>query len=122
MRNAPPRPTTYRLRPPGATAVPERVQQAIAQKVVNHRGPEAHALVAEVETRAKPVFGTANDILLFAGSGTAVMEASLANILAPGERALVALNGQFGKRFKAIAESMGAGVDGIQAQRGAAPR
>ncbi len=121
MRNAPPRPTTYRLRLPGPTAVPERVQQAIAQKLVNHRGPEAHALIAEVETRAKPIFGTANDILLFAGSGTAVMEASLANNLAPGERVLVALNGQFGERFKAIAESMGAVVDGIEAEWGEAP-
>jgi aspartate aminotransferase-like enzyme len=121
MRNVPPRPTTYRLRLPGPTPVPERVQQAIARPLVNHRGPEAHALIAEVETRAKPIFGTANDILLFAGSGTAVMEASLANILAPGERVLVALNGQFGERFKMIAESMGAIVDGIECEWGEAP-
>ena len=121
MRNAPPRPTAYRLRLPGPTAVPERVQQAIAEKLVNHRGPEAHALIAEVERRAKPIFGTANDILLFAGSGTAVMEASLANVLAPGERVLVALNGQFGERFKAIAESMGAVVDGLECEWGEAP-
>src|SRR5258708_34328270 len=49
------------------------------------------------------------------------MEASLANILAPGERVLVALNGQFGERFKAIAESMGAVVDGIECEWGEAP-
>jgi aspartate aminotransferase-like enzyme len=121
MPNVPPRPTTYRLRLPGPTPVPERVQQAIARPLVNHRGPEAHALIAEVETRAKPIFGTANDILLFAGSGTAVMEASLANILAPGERVLVALNGQFGERFKLIAESMGAIVDGIECEWGESP-
>jgi aspartate aminotransferase-like enzyme len=121
MRNTPPRPTTYRLRLPGPTPVPERVQQAIALPLVNHRGPEAHELIAEVERRARPVFGTRNDILLFAGSGTAVMEASLANLLAPGERVLVALNGQFGERFKAIAESMGAVVDGIESEWGESP-
>jgi aspartate aminotransferase-like enzyme len=121
MRNVPPRPTNYRLRLPGPTPVPERVQQAIARPLVNHRGPEAHDLIAEIETRAKPIFGTENDILLFAGSGTAVMEASLANILAPGERVLVALNGQFGERFKAIAESMGAIVDGIECTWGESP-
>jgi aspartate aminotransferase-like enzyme len=121
MQNMPPRPTTYRLRLPGPTPVPERVQQAIARPLVNHRGPEAHDLIAEVEMRAKPIFGTANDILLFAGSGTAVMEASLANILAPGERVLVALNGQFGERFKAIAESMGAVVDGVECEWGESP-
>jgi aspartate aminotransferase-like enzyme len=74
--NLPPRPTTYRLRLPGPTTVPERVQQAIARPLVSHRGPEAHDLIAEVEKRARPVFGTGSDILLFAGSGTAVMEAS----------------------------------------------
>lgn len=121
MRNALPRPTNYRLRLPGPTPVPERVQQAIARPVVNHRGPEAHDLIAEVETRLKPIFGTENDILLFAGSGTAAMEASLANILAPGERVLIALNGQFGERFKAIAESMGAIVDGIDSAWGESP-
>src|SRR5437763_15399526 len=121
MQNTPPRPTTYRLRLPGPTAVPGRIRQAIAQEVVSHRGPEAHDLIAEVERRAKAVFGSANDILLFAGSGTAVMEASLVNILAAGERVLVALNGQFGERFKAIAESMGAVVDGVECAWGEAP-
>src|SRR5260221_320187 len=121
MRSAPPGPTAYRLRLPGPTAVPERVQQAIARPLVSHRGPEAHDVIAEVETRAKPIFGTANDILLFAGSGTAVMEASLANILAPGEPVLVALNGQFGERFKAIAEGMGAVVDSAECTWGEAP-
>jgi hypothetical protein len=121
MQNMPHRPTAYRLRLPGPTAVPERVQQAIAQPLVNHRGPEAHALIAEIARRAKPIFGTANDILLFAASGTGVMEASLANVVAPGERVLVALNGQFGERFKAIAESMGAIVDGVDRSRAASP-
>src|SRR5258708_6544660 len=121
MRNLPHRPTTYRLRLPGPTSVPERVQQVIARPLVNHRGPEAHELIAEVERRAKPIFSTANDILLFAASGTGVMEASLANVLAPGERVLVALNGQFGERFKAIAESMGAIVDGVDSEWGEGP-
>src|SRR5437899_1539400 len=40
MRNAPPRPTAYRLRLPGPTAVPERVHQASAQQPGNQRGIE----------------------------------------------------------------------------------
>src|SRR5689334_22482267 len=95
----------YRLRLPGPTAVPSEVQAAIAQPVVNHRGPEFRAVFAEAMTLAQPLFGTSNAVLVFAGSGTAVMEASLANLLAPGERLLVVSHGQFGERFKAIAES-----------------
>lgn len=112
---------TYRLRIPGPTAVPPAVLEAIARPVVNHRGPEFHDIVEETFRLIRPVFGTRNDILLFGGSGTGAMEASLANTLAPGERVLVAIHGQFGERFKAIAEGMGAVVDAVEVEWGTAP-
>jgi len=58
--------------------------------------------------------GNVNPVLLFASSGTGVMEASLANILAAGERVLVVVNGQFGKRFAEIAETLSARVDRLE--------
>lgn len=121
MSNEPPRPAAYRLRLPGPSPVPERVRQAIAEPVVNHRGPEFHATLREVVTLARPLFGTSGDVLLFAASGTGVMEAAIANIVAPGERVLVAINGQFGERFKAIAEAFGAEVDTLDCEWGTAP-
>jgi len=60
------------------------------------------------------VMGSVNPVLVFASSGTGMMEASLANILAPGERVLVAVNGQFGERFAEIAGSLGAQVDRLE--------
>ena len=39
------------------------------------------------------------------------MEASLVNILAPGESVLFAVNGHFGERFAGIAKTLGAQVD-----------
>jgi aspartate aminotransferase-like enzyme len=39
------------------------------------------------------------------------MEASLVNVLAPGEHVLVCVNGQFGERFAAIARELRANVD-----------
>ena len=101
----------YRLRLPGPTAVPERVRQAIAQPVVSHRGPEFRAIFDRVEELIQPILGTRNRVLLFASSGTGMMEASLVNILAPGERVLVSCHGQFGERFAAIARALGACVD-----------
>jgi aspartate aminotransferase-like enzyme len=62
----------------------------------------------------QPVLGTVNPVLFFASSGTGVMEASLANILTPGERVLVVVNGQFGERFAEIAVVMGAHVDRLE--------
>lgn len=111
----------YRLRLPGPTPVPERVRQATAENVLNHRGPEFRKILAETESLAKDLFGTTNDILFFASSGTGMMEASLANILAPGDRVLVTLNGQWGERFAAIAQAYHAQVDSLEVPWGEAP-
>src|SRR4029450_12549161 len=90
----------YRLRLPGPTAVPERIRQATALPVLNHRGAEFRAILAECHERLKPIFGTAHDVLTFAGSGTAMMEAALANILRPGDGVLIVLAGQLGARSR----------------------
>jgi aspartate aminotransferase-like enzyme len=108
----------YRLRLPGPTAVPERVRQAIAAPVLNHRGPEFRAILSRAEELIKPILGTSNPVLFFASSGTGVMEASLVNVLAPGERVLVCIHGQFGERFAAIAGALGAQVDPLNFEWG----
>jgi len=104
---------TYRLRLPGPTAVPERVRQAIARPVLSHRGPEFTGLYDRVIEMLQFILGTRHPVLLFASSGTGMMEASLVNILAPGERVLVCVNGQFGERYAQIAQALGAVVDTI---------
>lgn len=104
-------PACYRLRLPGPTEVPERVRQAIARPVVNHRGPEFHATLAHAEALIQPVLGTSNRVLLFAASGTGMMEAALVNTVAPGERLLIVCQGQFGERFASIARVLRADVD-----------
>ena len=101
----------YRLRLPGPTAVPDRVQRAIAQPIVNHRGPEFRAMFSRTQELLKPVLGTSNHVFLLASSGTGAMEASLVNILAPGEPVLAVVHGQFGERFASIAKVFGAKVD-----------
>ncbi|HEV2551736.1 MAG TPA: alanine--glyoxylate aminotransferase family protein [Stellaceae bacterium] len=103
----------YRLRLPGPTQVPARVRAASAQPMISHRGHEFHALMRDVQAMLGPVFGAAGPILLFAASGTGMMEAALANILGPGTRALIIANGQFGERFAAIAREFGGIVDTI---------
>lgn len=104
----------YRLRLPGPTQVPARVRAASAQLIVSHRGPEFHALMRDVQAMLRPVFGATGPVLLFAASGTGMMEAALANILGPGTRALIIANGQFGERFAAIAQGLGGIVDRIE--------
>ena len=104
----------YRLRLPGPVAVPERVRAAVARPVVSHRGPEFRKIWADVIGKLQPLFGTRNQVHVFASSGTGVMEAALLNIVAPGERLLIVHNGQWGERFTAIGKAMGAVVDPIE--------
>lgn len=110
----------YRLRLPGPTAVPERVRQATALPVLNHRGAEFKAILAECQQRLKPIFGTAHDILIFPGSGTSMMEAALVNVVSPGDAVLIVVAGQFGDRFVSIAKAFGAAVDTIEVEWGSA--
>ena len=110
----------YRLRLPGPTAVPERIRQATALPVLNHRGAEFKAMLVECGQRLKPIFGTAQDVLTFPGSGTAMMEAALANVLSPGDAVLIVVAGQFGDRFVSIGKALGAEVDTVEVEWGGA--
>jgi aspartate aminotransferase-like enzyme len=92
----------------------------IAEPVVNHRGPEFRAIYARTQELLKPILGTGNHVFLMASSGTGAMEASLVNILAPGERVLVVVGGQFGDRFAGIAKTFGAQVDLLETEWGRA--
>ncbi len=108
----------YRLRLPGPTTVPERIRLATAAPMQAHRGAEFKAILAEVQSGLRAVYGTAQDVFLFAGSGTAMMEASLANVVGPGDAVLVAVAGQFSERFAAIATALGANVDILECEWG----
>jgi aspartate aminotransferase-like enzyme len=111
-------PDGYRLRLPGPTEVPERVRQAMGRTMVNHRGPECRAAIAQAEEMIRPVLGTTNSVLFFGCSGTGVMEAALVNVASPGCRMLVIEHGQFGERFTAIARAMGVVVDTVVVEWG----
>ena len=94
--------------------MPPRVLQAIAAPVINHRGPEFRAMYARCEELMRPILGTTEHPFFLACSGTGAMEASLVNILAPGESMLCAIHGHFGERFAAIAKTFGAQVDMLE--------
>lgn len=82
----------------------------MARPMINHRGPEFKALLAEIIAGLRPIFGTAGDIFLFPASGTGGMEAAVVNTLSPGDRVLAVSTGYFGDRFARIAADFGADV------------
>ena len=54
------------------------------------------------------MFQTGNDVLAFGSSGSGAMESAVANLVRPGEPALVASCGKFGERWKELCDAYGA--------------
>ncbi len=98
------------LRIPGPTPLPERVVRSMARPMIDHRGPEFATILAEITAGAKRVFKTENDLLLLTSSGTGGLESAVANLVSPGDEVVVALCGNFGERFAALAAAYGADV------------
>jgi len=98
------------LRIPGPTPLPERVVRSMNRPMIDHRGPEFAAILAEITAGAKRVFKTRNDLLLLTSSGTGGLESAVANLVSPGDEVIVALCGNFGERFAALAAAYGADV------------
>ena len=88
--------------------------------MINHRGPEFAALMADVCGGIQKVLRTRNDVLLFPSSGTGGLEAAVANLLSPGEKALFCSVGSFGDRWADIATAYGVDVVRLKMPEGEA--
>jgi len=103
---------------PGPTPLPPRVLRAMGQQMLNHRGPAFGRIMTEMLTGLREVFQTRNDIIPLVCSGTGGLEASVVNLLSPGDRVLSVNNGHFCERYAEIAERYGARVDRVLAAWG----
>src|SRR5204862_1090446 len=83
----------------GPTPLPPEVSQAMAQPILYHRAPAFIEVYARCLERLRIPFETENDVLCFAASGSGGMESAVANLVRPGEPALVASCGKFGERW-----------------------
>lgn len=95
------------LMTPGPTPVPSEVLLAQARPIIHHRTKEFSEILAGVVDGLRYLFQTENDVLLFASSGTGVMESSVVNLFSAGDRVIVCRNGKFGDRLVKIAEAYG---------------
>ncbi|MGH7276090.1 MAG: pyridoxal-phosphate-dependent aminotransferase family protein [Candidatus Rokuibacteriota bacterium] len=108
------------LQIPGPTLVPERIVRAMAQPIIDHRGPRFAALVATCLEGLKDVFQTkTGHVILYPGSGTGAWEAAIVNTLSPGDRVLAVVNGHFATGFAKTAEAYGIDVERIEVEYGA---
>ena len=112
------------LQIPGPTNVPDRVMRAMAQPVIDHRGPEFAELGLNVLERVRQVFKTKGPVVIFPSSGTGACEAALANTLSPGDRVLICETGWFSHiAWRRVAERLGLAVEYLPGswRKGASP-
>jgi aspartate aminotransferase-like enzyme len=95
------------LMTPGPTPVPSEVLLAQARPIFHHRTPAYTNLLVRIEEDLKYIFQTKNDVLIFASSGTGVMESAVVNLFSPGDKVIVTSNGKFGDRFIKLTETYG---------------
>lgn len=107
---------------PGPTPVPDRVKNAMNQPMIAHRSQEFPQLLEDVSTRLMPVFGSANPVVVLAGSGTSALEAAAANVIEENDDVVVIVAGAFGDRFATICETFGANVHRLNVEWGKACR
>ena len=107
---------------PGPSPVSARVMRALSAPVLSHLDPEMVVILDDLRRRLDGTLGAAPGALSLAisGTGTAGMEAAVANITAPGTRVLVVVTGYFGDRLAQIFERYGAAVTRVDVEWGRA--
>lgn len=104
---------------PGPSPVSPRILQALARPTVGHLDPQFLRILDEVAEGLRHVFGTGNTTTFpVSGTGSAGMEASLVNVLEPGDTAIVGICGVFGTRLAEMSRRMGARVVEVEGEWG----
>jgi aspartate aminotransferase-like enzyme len=110
---------TYLLTP-GPTPLPPQVCEAMARPIIHHRTPAFQQILKEATEGLKYIFQTKNDVFILASSGTGAMEASVINLLSPGDTALSIQCGKFGERWTEICKAYGINAEVIDVEWGKA--
>jgi alanine-glyoxylate transaminase/serine-glyoxylate transaminase/serine-pyruvate transaminase len=107
---------------PGPSPVSPRIMRAMAAPVLSHLDPDLLAMLDDVRARLGRVFRAAPGSLALAvsGTGTAGMEAAVANLVDERTRALVVVTGYFGDRLAQMLARYGASVSRLDVEWGRA--
>src|SRR6202161_4352547 len=96
---------------PGPSMVHPRVYQALAKPIVGHLDPYFIRVMGDNQQLLRMAFGTRNgSTLVISGTGSAGMEASIANFVAPETKLAIFANGYFSDRLTEMAKRQGANV------------
>lgn len=107
-----------RLLTPGPTPLYPPALHAMMASDVHHRTEEFRNIYKSALADLKEVYGTRNDVLMFAASGTGAMDASVSNLFSAGDKVVVATAGKFGERWVEIVKAYGLDANVLKAEYG----
>ena len=85
---------------PGPSDVNERVLQAMSRPTIGHLDPRFVEMMDELKSLLQYALQTENQLTLpVSAPGSAGMEACFVNLVSPGDKVLVCVNGVFGNRM-----------------------
>lgn len=100
---------------PGPSTVHPRVLQAMSLPLVGHLDPYFLEIMDRTQELLRYVFQTENKLTIpVSGTGSAAMEAGVANMVEPGDPVLICINGYFGNRLVDMAQRYGGEVESIE--------
>jgi alanine-glyoxylate transaminase/serine-glyoxylate transaminase/serine-pyruvate transaminase len=100
---------------PGPSDIHPRVLQAIGKNTVGHLDPYYLELMDNSQAMLRKLFGTENPMTFaVSATGSAGMEATVVNLIEPGDSMIVCVNGVFGMRMTDVAERAGAAVTKVE--------
>jgi alanine-glyoxylate transaminase/serine-glyoxylate transaminase/serine-pyruvate transaminase len=113
------RPPERLLCGPGPTNVDPAVLEAMSRPMLGHLDPDLHEILHDVIDLLRQVYRAPDGLVLpLHCTGTAGMEAGIANLVEPGDTVIVAQCGFFGRRISEIARRYGAEVVAVEADWG----
>ncbi len=96
---------------PGPSLADPRVLQAMTTPLLGHLDPAFLGLMDRIQELLRYVFETSNRLTIpISGTGSAAMEAAVANMVEPGDKVLVCSNGYFSLRIAEMARRYGGDV------------
>lgn len=100
---------------PGPSDIHPRVLEALGKPTVGHLDPFYLQLMNAMQEKLRAVFQTRNEMTMaISATGSAGMEATIVNLIEPGDSMIACVNGVFGGRMADVAGRAGAEVTKVE--------
>lgn len=104
---------------PGPSLVHTRVLRALSSPLLGHLDPIFLNVMNDIQCSLRGVFETNHPFTIaISGTGSAGMEASMVNLVEPGDSVIIGINGVFGTRLASVVERCGGKAIPVEAPWG----